>query len=81
MDMQLPPDIESQLNRLAASGADVQQFVAQTLREGFERHTQEDPSLSEEEWQAGFKSWVDSFPQRKTTMDDSRESIYEGRGE
>lgn len=96
MDIQLPPDLESHLSQLAASGTDVQVFVAQSIREGIlrngtQQHTLDEPAteaevpsddnMSEADWQAGFKDWVESFPKRKTMMDDSRESIYEGRGE
>ncbi len=33
------------------------------------------------EWVKRLQSWVESLPVRPTTMDDSRESIYAGRGE
>jgi hypothetical protein len=34
-----------------------------------------------EEWVKHLQAWVDSHPVEPTTMDDSRESIYAGRGE
>jgi hypothetical protein len=34
-----------------------------------------------EEWVKRVQAWVDSHPVEHTTMDDSRESIYAGRGE
>jgi hypothetical protein len=34
-----------------------------------------------EEWVKRLQAWVDSHPVEPTTMDDSRESIYAGRGE
>jgi len=34
-----------------------------------------------EEWVKRLHAWVDSQPIRPNTMDDSRESIYAGRGE
>jgi hypothetical protein len=33
------------------------------------------------EWVRRLQAWVDSLPVRPTRMDDSRESIYAGRGE
>jgi hypothetical protein len=33
------------------------------------------------EWARRLQAWVESLPVRPTTMDDSRESIYVGRGE
>jgi hypothetical protein len=33
------------------------------------------------EWAKRLQTWVESLPVRPTTMDDSRESIYAGRGE
>lgn len=33
------------------------------------------------EWVRRLQAWVGSLPVRPTTMDDSRESIYAGRGE
>ena len=33
------------------------------------------------EWARHLQAWVESLPVRPTTMDDSRESIYAGRGE
>jgi hypothetical protein len=34
-----------------------------------------------DEWARRLQAWVDSLPVRPTRMDDSRESIYAGRGE
>ena len=39
--------------------------------------TQDNP----DEWVNRLQAWVDSLPVRPTRMDDSRESIYAGRGE
>ena len=37
--------------------------------------------LSPDEWIADLKAWSDSHPPVHHFVDDSRESIYEGRGE
>ena len=34
-----------------------------------------------EEWIARLRAWTESHPKRAIEFDDSRESIYEGRGE
>jgi hypothetical protein len=34
-----------------------------------------------EEWANALQEWVDSHPRRDTLADDSRESIYAGRGD
>ena len=34
-----------------------------------------------DEWARQLRAWVASQPRRTVTMDDSRESIYSGRGE
>jgi len=39
------------------------------------------PAETAEEWIARFRAWVESHAVRNVTIDDSRESIYEGRGE
>jgi Arc/MetJ-type ribon-helix-helix transcriptional regulator len=37
--------------------------------------------LSGEEWERAFREWAASHPRTTHFVDDSRESIYEGRGE
>jgi len=37
--------------------------------------------LPYEEWVKWFRAWVDSHPKRDIEIDDSRETIYAGRGE
>src|SRR5215831_17955052 len=40
------------------------------------------PTLeSPEEWERRLHAWVDTHPVRAITIDDSRESLYAGRGE
>jgi hypothetical protein len=36
---------------------------------------------SPEQWATRLQAWIDSHPTRATDFDDSRESIYAGRGE
>jgi hypothetical protein len=39
------------------------------------------PNETPEQWAARLVAWVQSHPKRAIEFDDSRESIYEGRGE
>lgn len=39
------------------------------------------PKLPDEEWAQAFREWAASHPRTTHFVDDSRESIYEGRGE
>lgn len=42
---------------------------------------EETAGLSADEWIARFRAWSESHPRRESIIDDSRESIYTGRGE
>ncbi len=60
---------------------DLQRLV-ETIRKGAGANSA--PSAREEtaeEWIARLVAWVESHPKRVIEIDDSRESIYEGRGE
>ena len=40
------------------------------------------PAMPPEDWIVAHRAWLESLPRRPdSTMDDSRESIYGGRGE
>jgi hypothetical protein len=45
------------------------------------RHGQIGSFASYEEWSKALREWVQSHPKRDTLADDSRETIYAGRGE
>ena len=68
----LPTPVVSELRRLVA-----------TLRESLGNATSSPPSEEEspEDWQHRLQSWVDRHPVRCITLDDSRASLYAGRGE
>jgi predicted transcriptional regulator len=81
-----PPDIEAKLReRAAASGKDVDSFVREAVEEklGLTVLT----AKSEEQWAGEFAAWMREVASRSSNYsadyiaDDSRESIYEGRGE
>ena len=39
------------------------------------------PGETAEEWTRRLREWIDSHPKRAILIDDSRETIYAGRGE
>lgn len=40
------------------------------------------PNIADPEaWERALRSWIDSHPKRDIVIDDSRETIYAGRGE
>ena len=59
-------------------------YVQQLVREAREKQANPPRPRTREElerWSAEFRAWVASRPVRPTTMDDSRESMYDGCGE
>ena len=79
----LPPEIESALrSRAEASGQDpatiVRQFVIESLEDEVDRPI---PQRSVEEFTKRLQAWIKLHPVLDHAVDDSRESIYAGRGE
>ena len=85
MDLHLPPEIESSLRQHAAmAGMDVEQFAIKAIQTGIASKEIADDDVEpipKSTWSAEFHAWLASIPKRQTRVDDSRESIYEGRGE
>ena len=55
-----------------------------TLREKFGQESaaaRPAGELPPDEWIARFRAWAESHPKREVIIDDSRETIYGGRGE
>jgi len=60
---------------------DIRRFV-EMKRESAQQQVAVSPDdLTPEEWVRRFSVWVQSQPPCHATIDDSRESIYAGRGE
>jgi hypothetical protein len=88
--IQLPRETEERLREKASlSGKSIETFV-QELAERAARETTMNgtvstpatsPELSTDEWITAWRAFVDTRPSRPVIADDSRESIYEGRGE
>jgi hypothetical protein len=72
------------LTGLPAPVADELRRLVKTLRDNLGRQPVPgaDPSgESPDQWSRRLQAWVDSHPVRAVTLDESRESIYAGRGE
>ena len=81
-----PPEIEAKLRaRAAAAGKDVGTFVREAVEEKLAFGVPQ--RKSPEAWAAEFEAWMREVADRAPSypdgfvVDDSRESIYEGRGE
>jgi hypothetical protein len=84
LELKLPPHVESALReRAAAAGVDVASFVRLTLEEKLAAGASEGASAerSLEQWMAAFDAWVTRQRPVVGPVDDSRDSIYQGRGE
>jgi len=67
------------LSGLSAEAIHQVKSLVETLRsaEGGQKPNQRDP----EAWSAALHKWAASHPVREIVIDDSRETIYSGRGE
>jgi plasmid stability protein len=80
--LQLPDEIELKLqSRAKDEGRDVASIALEILATGLAADaTAPTPSvLPYEEWKREFDAWVRSRPWIDVVLDDSRETIYEGR--
>jgi predicted transcriptional regulator len=84
------PEVEARLReRAAASGKDVSALVREAVEEKLSATPEPKPAskMSNEQWLAEFNAWMREVTSRARNyppgfvVDDSRESIYEGRGE
>jgi hypothetical protein len=84
--LSLPPDTEQLLREKAALCGQTLEAYLQELAEREAHPTNASlptaPSeLPPEEWVTRWYAWATKQPIRDTVLDDSRESIYAGRGE
>lgn len=84
VSINFPAEIETALKRRAqAAGQDVETFVQSAVKEKLAE--EEEPvrgrRLSPEEFERRLDAWIKLHPPSSGHVDDSRESIYEGRGE
>jgi len=78
-----PPEVEAKLReRAAASGKDVSAIVREAVEEKLAATPAAGmPGKRFEEWSAALHAWAASHKPVSHFVDDSRESIYAGRGE
>lgn len=83
LTLSLPPHLETRLReRAAASGKDVEAFVLEMVEEKLTDNPTTGPGdKSPEQWSAELHAWAASHKPVTHFVDDSRESIYAGRGE
>ena len=79
--LNLPADLEAIIKKRAEqAGLDIPTYVLQALRVSDLELTGE-PSISNEQFEASLNRLRELHSKVPATFDDSRESIYEGRGE
>jgi hypothetical protein len=84
LELKLSSDTEAKIReRAAESGQDVEAFVLQAVAEKLaDADSQPSPaSRNGKEWMEKLRAWIDLHPVVTHFVDDSRESIYAGRGE
>jgi hypothetical protein len=83
LSITFPPDIEETLlRRAAADGKDVETIVKEFVRERLADESPLPPTTaSHAEFMAKLHALIDLHPMSNGSVDDSRESIYSGRGE
>lgn len=85
LQISLAPETEAKLReRAAAAGKDPVEFAREALEEKLsssDDSVAQEPSLPPNQRVAEVLRWIDSHQPVGHFVDDSRESIYEGRGE
>jgi hypothetical protein len=77
--LNLPPETALRLREKAArNGQTLEGYLESLAREAA---ASAPAPLSAEEWSTQFRAWVASHQKLPVLADDSRENIYEGRGE
>jgi hypothetical protein len=79
--IELPPDIEKTLRQRAADTRQTPEQFAAFIIEMTMKASIPPKELTAEEWIAEWKAWGASHRPLPHPADDSRDSIYEGRGE
>lgn len=84
LKLDIQPDTQAKLSaRATAAGKDVESYVLEVIQEKLAEEVTQSASrrLHGEEWHASLDALLSSLPKISHTVDDSREAIYEGRGE
>lgn len=81
ISIELKPDVEAFIARQAAlRGLSAEAYLNSVL-ENLSAQTTDKEHLSSEEWAREFRAWAASHSPVTTVVQDSRDSIYQGRGE
>ena len=76
--LSLSPEEISELKRRASSvGTDVETFVLHLIRDAEDADDSRPSHLPYDQWKREFQLWIEQHQSRNSTMDDSRESIYD----
>jgi hypothetical protein len=80
--LHLPPETEAKLiEQAAVTGTAPEELVLRALEEQLAMSAQSPSAISAEEWVADVRAWAAKHRYLLGDADDSRESIYAGRGE
>jgi uncharacterized protein (DUF1778 family) len=84
LKLKLPSETEAKIREQAAvSGQNVEAFVLQAVAEKLAAADSQPSAVSRngKDWMEKLRAWIDFHPVVTHFVDDSRESIYAGRGE
>ncbi len=86
LNIPLSPEKEAKLReRAAAAGKNVAEYVLEVVEEELAMTTEAAPPLDtpqkKDQWENDLDAWAASHPHLAAIADDSRDSIYAGRGE
>lgn len=83
IDLELPAEVEAILRRRAtAAGIDLETFVRQVVIDSLVKDSSRPAAqASAAKFERRLEAWTALHPVLDHAIDDSRESIYEGRGE
>jgi hypothetical protein len=80
--IEVPASLELLLReRAQQAGMPVESFVLQAVVDRLAEADQSSSSIDAEEFSNWLHQWASSFPKLQTSIDDSRDTIYGGRGE
>jgi hypothetical protein len=80
--IEVPSNLELLLRKRAEEeGVPVEAIVLAAVTDKLVPHTASLTECTPDQFSAWLRTWADRFPKLDVLIDDSRESIYEGRGE
>lgn len=80
--IEVPSNLELLLRKRAEEeGVPVEAIVLAAVTDKLGNTTATSPDYTVDQFSTWLRAWADRFPKLDVVIDDSRESIYEGRGE